>query len=174
MLDVSRYYEYFVLLGVYVVYINIFCALGVIYSSKRVNSALITLLTVALINLTMKYAQSEMTPMFKTDLALVQHLWYVVFSVCWLISAYVIYRLHELLEIELGKFAKTIVFASLFAGCFTLVKYISRMHLGIDSDVFNGLYSGMINAVNVTVATLSIGVTLTALVLKFMYYKRTC
>ena len=174
MFDVSIFYDYFVLLGLLVVYINVFCAIGALFSSERVNSALVTLFSIAFFNLLMTYAQSKMIPMFDTNLELVQHLWYVVFAVCWLLSASVIYKLHSLLGIELRKFAKTVVIVSLCVGAFTLVKYICRMHLGIDSGLLDAIYSGLVNAVNVTIAILSVGITAMSLWLKFTYSKRIC
>jgi hypothetical protein len=172
MFDVSQYYEYFILLGFYVVYVNIFCTVGVIYASSRVNSGLITLVIIALFNLLMKYLQLKMTPMFETNLELVQHLWYITFVCCWLLSIYVINKLHELTGTELGKLAKTVVFSYLFVASFTLIKYIFRIHLEFDLDLLNAVYSGIVNAVNVTVAILSLVVTIAALGLKFMNFKR--
>ena len=173
MFDISQYYENFVLLGVYVVYINIFCAVGVIYSSRRINSALITLLVIVLFNLIMKYAQSEMTPMFDTHKELIRHLWYLIFATCWLSSVYVMNKIHELSDVELGKFAKTVMFANLSIGMLTLIKYIFRMHLEIDSPIINALYSFGINIMNVAIAALSLAISVTALWLNTSLFKRT-
>jgi hypothetical protein len=117
----------------------------------------------------MTYAQSKMMDMFDTHLALIQHLWYIVFASCWLLSVYSLCKFHQLANIELGKFAKTIAFAGLFAATLTITKYLIRMHVSDDCQWFDAIYSCTLNAINMTVAILSIAVTTTSLFVKYKY-----